>query len=147
MKDTIDEQLIQMLMRDAWQSSLSLSKQLNISAVTARRRIARLLKKGIIRIVAVVNPSEGITSFVAVIAIDVVLTKAKDVIQHLSNRPEVLWCSPTTGRFDILTMVRFASNEELYKFIQDELPKIDGIKDIETFTCLYMKRGGYIPKY
>ena len=147
MKDSTTERLIQILMQDAWQSSLSLSKQLHLSPITVRRRIAKLLEKGIIRIVAVTNPPEGAPSFVAIIAIDVIQNKIKEVIQQLANRPEVVWCSPTTGRFDILTMVRFASNEDLYKFIQDELPTIEGIKDSETFICLHMKRGRYIPRY
>ncbi len=40
---------------------------------------------------------------------------------------------------DMLTMARFHSTDELFRFVQNEMPKIHGIRDSETFLCLDMR--------
>lgn len=53
--DSLDTQLIELLMKDANVSSTSLATQLNVSSSTVRRRMKDLLEKEIIRITAAPN--------------------------------------------------------------------------------------------
>jgi len=144
MADSIDEKLIQLLERDARQSSEVLAKQLKVSPATVRRRIKKLIQSGVLRIVALVDPQKVGFPLIAIIAFDIAHEKLESVIQMLADRPEVKYVSTTTGRFDVLIQARFRSTEELSDFVQKELPNVEGIRDSETFVCLQVKKGRYI---
>ena len=144
MIDSLDEKLIQLLEMDARQSSEAVAKQLKVSPATVRRRIKKLIQRGVLRIVALVDPQKVGFPLIAIIAFDIAHEKADSVIQILADRPEVKYASTTTGRFDIMTLVRFRSTEELSNFVHKELSNIEGIRDSETFVCLRVKKGHYI---
>ena len=144
MTDSLDVKLIQLLEKDARQSSETLAKQLKVSSATIRRRIKKLIQSGVLRIVALVDPQKVGFPLMAIIAFDIAHEKLDSVIQMLADRPEVKYASTTTGRFDILTLAQFRSTEELSDFVQKELSNIEGLRDTETFVCLRVKKGRYI---
>ncbi len=134
--DAIDENLIRLLQQDAHRSSEVLAKQLDVSPATVRRRVRNLIRKGVVRIAAIPDPEKVGLHLAAIIALKVDHDSLKEVMSALTARGEVSWACTTTGRFDILAMARFHSTEELTRFLQNQLPKIDGIRDSETFVCL-----------
>ncbi len=144
MLDSLDKKLIELLMEDAQRSSEMLGKQLKVSSATIRRRTKKLIQNGVMRIMAVTDPSKAGAPLAVVIAFDVVHEKLDSVTQLLANRPEVRWASTTTGRFDLIIIARFGSTEELANFAQKELPKIKGIRDSETFVCLHVEKAHYL---
>jgi Lrp/AsnC family transcriptional regulator for asnA, asnC and gidA len=144
MHDSIDEQLVQLLETDACQTSEALARQLQVSATTVRRRIRRLSESSAIRRVALVDPSKFGFPLVAVVAVDVAHDKLESAMQALASLPETTWVSSTTGRFDILLLARFRSTEDLSRFVQRELAKIEGLRDTETFVCLEVRKGRYM---
>jgi len=48
MTGLLDERLIELLSQDARQSSQALAKRLNVSSSTIRRRISKLVKRGVL---------------------------------------------------------------------------------------------------
>ncbi|MDO9065758.1 MAG: Lrp/AsnC family transcriptional regulator [Chloroflexota bacterium] len=144
MIDSIDKPLIQLLGGDALQSSEVLAKQLNVSAATVRRRIRRLIKDGTLRIVAVVDPNKVGLPLAALLALDVPYEQLDMVTDALAEHPDVKWVSTTTGRFNIMAMVRSSSTDDLATFMQKELPRLEGVKNSETLICLRVKKGQYI---
>lgn len=142
-KDSLDEHLVQLLERDASQTSGTLAKQLNVSASTVRRRLRKLTQSGVLRFIAVVDPSKIGVILTTVIALDVTHEKLDLVTRLLANRPEVKWVSITTGRFDIIAFAQFRSTYELSTFVQRELANIEGLRNSETFICLDVKKGYY----
>ncbi len=144
MIDSLDKPLIQLLGEDALQSSEALAKQLNVSAATIRRRIRRLVKDGTLRVVAVVDPNKVGLPLAALLALDVPHELLDAVTEQLSDHPEVKWVSTTTGRFNIMALLRSSSTDELAAFMQRELPKLKGIRDSETLICLRVKKGEFI---
>ena len=144
MLDSLDEQLIELLKEDAQRSSETLGKQLKVSSATVRRRTKKLIQNGMLRIMAVTDPIKVGLPLAVVIAFDVVHEKLNSITTLLANRPEVRWASTTTGRFDLIIIARFSSTEELANFTQKELPKIEGIKDCETFVCLHLEKAVYL---
>ena len=147
--DPTDLQIVKMLCEDGQQDSEALSKKLHLSAATVRRRVKRLMESGTLRIVAVVDPAKFGLHLTAVLAFDVAHDRMVSVVEALSQRPEIRWVSATTGRYDILAQARFESNEKLAEFVQNELPKIEGVRDCETFMCLEPKRrfGNFVTMY
>jgi len=143
--DSLDEKLLRLLGQDARQSSDALASKLKVSAATVRRRVRVLLRKDVLRIVGVVDPDKVGLSLAAVIALDVVHEKVEAVVQELASRPEIRWISTTTGRFDIVAVTRFRSTDELARFMQKEMAKLEGLRDSETFVCLHVEKGRYVP--
>ena len=141
--DTLDEKLLQILGKDARLSSEALAKKLNVSPATVRRRVRQLLRQDVLRIVGVGDPQKIGFPLAAIIAIDAAHEKLETVLEELASRPEVKWVSTTTGRFDILALVRFRSTDDLADFMQKTLAQMEGIRDSETFVCLRVAKGRY----
>jgi Lrp/AsnC family transcriptional regulator for asnA, asnC and gidA len=141
---SLDVHLIRLLEQDGRQSSRVLAKQLNVSPATIRRRIKKLIQEDVIRIQAVFDPSKVGLGLSAVLALDIDPRNLETAVRQLASNGSVAWLSTTTGRFDIIAELRFASTDELYAFLQKELPKIEGLKNSETFVCLHLVKAPYI---
>ena len=144
MIDSIDEHLIVELSKNARQNSKKLARTLKISPATVRRRIQRLLKDDVIAVIALVDPEKIGLGLVAVIMLNVEPKFLENAVEYLSGREEVAWLATTTGRFDIMATVQFVSIDELYAFLREELPKIEGLKNSETSICLRVRKAPYI---
>ena len=142
--DSLDEKIIQILGKDARQSSDKIARQLGTSSATVRRRVIELIRGDVLRIVGLVEPKQIGFSLVVVVAFDVDHDKLQSAMKMLASHPQVKWVSTTTGRFDIIAMMLFHSTTELAEFMQDETSRIDGLRDSETFVCLQIKKGRYM---
>lgn len=142
--DNLDKQLIKILHEDARRSSEVVAKELGVSPATVRRRIRRLVKNGVMHVIALVEPEKIGLHLTAVVALDVDHEKLNSVMNKLIKRPEVIWVATTTGRFDILLLARFPSHEELSEFVQGDLAKVEGVRDSETFICLRQERKHFL---
>jgi Lrp/AsnC family transcriptional regulator for asnA, asnC and gidA len=138
--DLLDSQLIDLLMQNANTSSAELAKQLNVSSSTVRRRIKSLLEQGIIRIIAVPDLFKVGLSVVAFIAFEVYHEKIKSVLKVLSQYPNAAWVGSTSGRLNVRTVWWVSSTQELYRLLESEIGKIDGILRIETSICLQIEK-------
>ena len=140
MLDSIDEQLINLLMKDARQSSETLAKQLQVCSSTVRRRMKRMIDQGLIHIVALPDPGKIGFSIEAVITLDVEAESLNFTLNTLRKYPQVRWIAAVSGQYDIMANVWFSSTEELYKFMENEVGRMEGVKNSETFICLYVEK-------
>jgi len=138
--DLLDTQLIDLLMKDANVSSTSLAKQLNVSSSTVRRRMKDLLEKEIISIRATPNLEKLGLPVTAFISLEVSHEKIKTVLEALSRHPRAAWVGAASGLFNVRTVWWLHSTEELYRIIESEIGKIDGIIRIETSICLQINK-------
>ena len=143
--DSLDAKLMRLLAKDARQSSEALAKQLEVSAATTRRRITRLLNSKVLRIVGVVDHSKIGFPVAVIVGFDVEHKEVSSFMKILASRPEVRWSSITTGRFDVMALLRFHSTDELYNFIQSVMANASGLRDSETFLCIHEDKGRYSP--
>ena len=141
MTGSLDERLIELLSQDARQSSQALANQLNVSSSTVRRRIGKLVKRGVLRFAALAEPSEFGFYLRAIIAFDVEHDKVREVMELLSGRSEVKGLAATSGRFDVIALVWFTSTDGLFEFIESEVSKMEGVRNTETFICLHVEKG------
>jgi DNA-binding Lrp family transcriptional regulator len=146
MNDELDEQIIQLLEQDASQSSRVYAKHLHASSATVRRRIAKLLKKDVIQIKAMRNPSKAGRDLSVLLVLDIDHNKINAAVEFLTERDNVEWLSTITGRYHISVLLRFASTDEFHAFLRDELSKIEGLKHDEAFLCLNIIKAPYIQK-
>lgn len=145
MPDSVDVKLVQLLGQSARQSSKSLAEQLHLSSATVRRRLRKLVQSGTLNIVGIVDPTKFGLPLAAMVALNVAHDKLEAAVETLANRPEIRWVSTTTGRFDIMALGRFNSTDNLSDFLLNHLAGIEGVRDTETFICLDLRKGRYVP--
>ena len=136
MVDQFDKEIISLLEQDARQSSEKLARQLSASPSTVRRRIGDLIKRKVIRVVAIPEPKKIGASLVAIVAFQVTHEKMNSFVATMGRRKDVKCLYMTSGRFDAIALMWFSSTEQLYYFMEREISKIEGIKATETFICL-----------
>ena len=145
--DLLDEHIIKLLAPDTEQSTDSIAKKLKMHPTTIRRRVQDLVRNKVIRLVAAVDPNKMGFPLAAVITFHADPHKLKSAVQSLANRREVVWCSTTTGRFDIITLVRVASTDDLLELAETLLTQVEGLINSETFVCLNVGKGRYSLMY
>jgi Lrp/AsnC family transcriptional regulator for asnA, asnC and gidA len=138
--DKVNTELIKLLMQNANVNSVELAKQLHVNSSTVRRRMKNLLEEGIINIVAVPDLQKIGLPIVAFISLEVSHEKIKSVLKKLSKYPNAAWLGVTSGLFNVRTVWWLHSTEELYRIIESEIGKIDGIIRIETSICLQIEK-------
>jgi Lrp/AsnC family transcriptional regulator for asnA, asnC and gidA len=112
-----------------------MAKQLHSSPATIRRKVKRLIDNNDIRIVARTNPDKIGLLVRSLIGLHVQPSNIDSALRWLSDRPEIMWAASTTGRYDIVFVARFIDSSELTSFIQNDLPKLEGMTGSETFVC------------
>ncbi len=142
--DSIDEKLALLLGEDGRQSSETLAKKLKVSSATVRRRLRILIHSGALKLIALVDPTKFGFPVTVVITLSVTHDKLKVALDFLSDLPETKWVSTTTGRYDIVVLAQFRSNDRLSEFMMKELANVEGLKDSETFICLDIQKGFYV---
>jgi Lrp/AsnC family transcriptional regulator for asnA, asnC and gidA len=138
--DKVDFDIIATLRRNARQSNTEIARQLGISEASVRRRIGRLVAEDVVQLTAIPNPQKMGYNAVAFIAMDVPLNQLDAVTEQLAARPEVQFVSTTTGRYDIFIWAMFKSAGDLHNFLRNDLAKIEGIAQTETFINLEIKK-------
>ena len=138
--DDLDLRLISELTKDARQSSAELSRKLNVSETTVRRRIQHLEEQGIITFTAILDPSKLGYNIIAIIALEVELGQIDKISESLANCPNVRYVSLCTGNHDLFIGTWFHSSSELTQFVKDYLAGVPGIRKSETFVILDVKK-------
>ncbi|MFC2072296.1 Lrp/AsnC family transcriptional regulator [Chloroflexota bacterium] len=139
--DATDNKLIKLLEENAWQRREALAKVLHVSSATIRRRLRRLIQKGVIRAVAITDSGTGALPLTTIIALNIAHQDIDYVTRKLAGLTEVKWFATTTGQFDAIFLAQFHSTGDLYEFIRGKVTPIEGIKDSETFICLNIEKG------
>ena len=100
----------------------------------------KLIEQGIVHIVALPEPDKVGLFVEAIVALDISHERLNPILEELGKHPQVRWLAATTGRFDILAHVQFRSNDELFKFIEGEIGRLEGVRDSETFIYLHVEK-------
>jgi Lrp/AsnC family transcriptional regulator for asnA, asnC and gidA len=126
--DSLDYQIIQELHRDARMSASHIARITRSNERTIRKRIEWLVRNGIIRLTAIINPE----SFGYITATDIFLeadpTFETEILHRLKELPGITYIAFGQGTIDISVQVRFKNNGELREFIHKVLPEIPGAK-------------------
>ena len=125
--DKVDNEIIKLLQSDGRKPYTEIAEKLKISEGTVRTRVAKLLVKKVIEIVAHTNPDKVGLHTQAIIGLETQLGHQDQVAKALLRYKEVRFVSVVSGTFDLIIQVYVSSNEELVEFINNKLSKVDGI--------------------
>jgi Lrp/AsnC family transcriptional regulator for asnA, asnC and gidA len=120
---------------DASISVPQLSKKLNVNASVLYSRIKRLSKRNLIeRYTVTVNESMLGINVKAIVGINRDPKSKEKIRSELLRIPEVRSVSEVTGRFDMVVSVNSRTLEELHNVVIEQIGKIEGIQNTETFV-------------
>src|SRR6266542_4219475 len=134
--DAIDWQIVDALKDFGRRTNTELASELGINETTVRKRIARLLREGLMNVVAVPNPLKMGYTVVALIGVTAAANQIEQVERAVLKIPSVRYAAMTTGSFDFMLEAWFVSSDDLRLFLVEELGKIPGVVRSETFHVL-----------
>lgn len=134
--DRTEKEIILLLQRDGRMSFVDMAKEIGVTEGTIRRKFNRLVGEGIISIAAVADPFKVGFETPAFIGLKVDAARLEEVVERVAALPQIRYVTICTGEHDVMAEGYFASNQELSRFIIEELGKIEGIRDITTSLIL-----------
>ena len=135
--DSVDKEIIYMLMDNAKTSLAHISKNVGISTTAVHQRIKKLEQAGIIEnSVSFLNPKK--VGYKVVSYIGVFLDQPshyQDAIAALKQINEVVEAHYTTGNYTIFLKVLCKDNDHLMQIL-NKIQKLKGVTRTETFISL-----------
>ncbi len=142
--DDLDRKIIKELSIDARQSYLDLGKKLHASEGTIRYRLRLILKRGIIKLKAVLDPFILGFDFSCVMGIEIDIAKLPEAASILEKSPHVNFLSRCTGSFDIISILIFRNTRDFDKFMDETISKLPGLKRTQTFVNMRVFKASWI---
>ncbi len=134
--DDVDRHIIRALQKNGRASSGTIGRSVNVSDATVRFRLNRLLKKGIIRLTAALNPFAFENALIALVGMKLEKRTHETTMAKISQIPGVVSVCNATGSYDLFVEVFFESREDLRRFLVEDMGRVGGINSSETFIFL-----------
>jgi Lrp/AsnC family transcriptional regulator, regulator for asnA, asnC and gidA len=136
--DALDNEIIRLLTKDGRMSIGELAKKLNVTAPTVRNRIKILEEKGLFKVSGLFDPSRHKNMITALVAMSIQSKGQMDqIMDKISQLPNVAWAGVVAGRYDIMAEVVCAGGkDELYQFTTQTILKIGNVVRSETFIIM-----------
>ena len=130
--DSIDRQIITLLLKDGRTSAAALAKVVGASPRAVRYRIERLLGCGVIRIGAVVDPRAVGLELIADVFLEVAPGQIREVAERLAALPEVSFVAAAIGNGDLSIQVCLRDSAALTQFIEELVGQVPGVMRART---------------
>ncbi|MEE8225991.1 MAG: Lrp/AsnC family transcriptional regulator [Kiloniellales bacterium] len=145
--DQLNRAIIRMLQDDGRLPFKTIAEALDVSEGTVRNRVGWMKKSGMLRIVAVADPTAMNYRADAMLGIKVAsnTTPAK-VAERLAVHPEVVYLLWVSGRFDLLVEVVCDSDDDFLRFVSEHCFNQADIGTAEVMTGLVMYKNQFLLK-
>ena len=141
MLDALDNRIIHLLVENGRMPIGEMAKSLNVTAPTIRSRIKDLEKNGIFKVSGLIDPSRHREMITALVAMSVRSEgKLDQILDKISQLPNVAWAGVVTGRYDIIAeVICVEGKDELYRFTTETILKMGNVVRSETFILMKSK--------
>lgn len=124
------------IVRNLWDGRTpykDIADKIGLTTNTVRNRVNRLLEKGVLQIISLVDVSaiEGHNS--AIIGFKVRPRAAKDCLKKISALKGVIGASRVSGRFDVMAVMMYNKEFTFENFLENEVASVEDILSMETF--------------
>jgi Lrp/AsnC family transcriptional regulator, regulator for asnA, asnC and gidA len=141
--DPVDRRIVAALQRDGRRPFTAIARDLGISEAAVRQRVTRLQSAGVMQVVAVADPMTLGFKTMAMVAISVDGRARKQAAEAVRRLPEVSYLVLTAGSFDMLAEVVCEDNDHLLRLLSEDLARIDGVRQTQTFMYLRLLKEAY----
>lgn len=142
--DSLDRLILKYLQEDGRTPFTTIAAAAGVAEGTIRKRYARLIEKGIAKVVAVLDPEGLGLSTRAIVGIHVEGEQGDEVARELAELPEVRYVAISAGEHDLIIEVVVPSNEALYRFLTKRLREIAGVKSSDTSMIMKTSKEAYL---
>jgi Lrp/AsnC family transcriptional regulator, regulator for asnA, asnC and gidA len=140
--DDLSKAIIEQLQQDGRRSYAAIGAAVGLSEAAVRQRVQRLIRTGIVQIVAVTDPTQVGFSRQAMIGIKAE-GNLEPIVAAISAMDEVDYVVITAGSFDILAEVVCEDDEHLLSLLNERFRVIPGVRSTETFVYLKLSKQIY----
>lgn len=140
--DDVSKKIIEQLQADGRRPYASIASSVGLSEAAVRQRVSRLVKSGVVQIVAVTNPLQLGFTRQAMIGVRVD-GRLDPVIEAISALDEVAYIVVTAGSFDVLAEVVCEDDDHLLDVMNTQIRTIEGVRSTETFVYLELAKQTY----
>lgn len=124
----------------------TIAEKIGITENTVRSRVNKLIEDGILQISGLVNPQYIPEMQVVVMGIKLSTLNLEDKAKEVLKLKGVISVMVVTGRYDLIAQIVTSTNDDqsLLNFFKNELSKVKGVADVETFV-VYQSHNYMIP--
>ena len=131
--DQLDQQILQLLIRNARMSYSEIGQQVGISRVAVKMRVQALEKKGIIEeYTTIVNPQKISGAVSCYFEIETTPESLMEVARRLKENETVTQIYRVTGKSKLPVHGVASSNEEMERLMYDTIDRLPGVVE---YTC------------
>ncbi|MEX0983491.1 MAG: Lrp/AsnC family transcriptional regulator [Actinomycetota bacterium] len=142
MLDQMDERIVEALNHDGRRPFTQIARELGVNEATIRHRYARLVRRGVIQVVAI-SDALALGLVFAEAGVRVRGGPVGRTVGALVEIPEVDYVAVCTGAYDLLIEVVCTDNDHLLRVLDEEVRSAPGVDSIDTFTILQVPKHSY----
>jgi Lrp/AsnC family transcriptional regulator for asnA, asnC and gidA len=140
--DDVSKAIVEQLQQDGRRPYAAIGAAVGLSEAAVRQRVQRLVRSGMVQIVAVTDPVQVGFARQAMIGIRAE-GNLDPIVKQLSGMDEVDYVVVTAGSFDILAEVVCEDDEDLLHLLNERIRTIDGVRSTESFVYLKLAKQTY----
>jgi Lrp/AsnC family transcriptional regulator for asnA, asnC and gidA len=140
--DDVSKAIVEQLQQDGRRSYAAIAEVVGLSEAAVRQRVQRLLREGVMQIVAVTNPLQ--VGFTRQAMIGIRVDGDIDVVaDKLEQMREVDYVVVTAGSFDLLVEVVCEDDDRLLDLLNKQIRSIPNVRSTESFVYLKLRKQTY----
>jgi Lrp/AsnC family transcriptional regulator for asnA, asnC and gidA len=141
--DETDLKIIKILNKDGRTPFSQIAQSLGVSTGTVRQRFLRLVRDGVVQVVAVTNPLLMGFTTMASIGVKANVNRLQEIAEEIAAFEEVIYLVLLTGSYDLHVEVVCRDKTHLLDFLSKKLHAVEGVRDTETFMYLRIAKEIY----
>ena len=133
-------------LRNGRKAFSSIADKIGITENTVRSRVNKLIEDGVLQISGLVDPQFIPEMQVVVMGVKLSTLDLEEKAKEMLRLKGVISVMVVTGRYDLIVQLATSTQDDqsLLNFFKNELSKIKGISDVETFV-VYQAHNFMIP--
>ena len=140
--DDVSKKIIEQLQEDGRRPYAAIAATVGLSEAAVRQRVQRLVRTGVMQIVAVTNPLHLGFTRQAMIGVRVD-GQLDPVVEAISGLDEVAYVVVTAGSFDVLAEVVCEDDDHLLELLSTRIRRMPGVRSTESFVYLRLRKQTY----
>ena len=123
-------------LRNGRKAFSSIADKIGITENTVRSRVNKLIEDGVLQISGLVDPQFIPEMQVVVMGVKLSTLDLEDKAKEMLRLKGVISVMVVTGRYDLIVQLATSTQDDqsLLNFFKNELSKVKGVSDVETFV-------------
>jgi Lrp/AsnC family transcriptional regulator for asnA, asnC and gidA len=140
--DEVDRRIIAHLQQDGRRPYTTIARDIGISEAGVRQRVARLVRRKVIQIVAASDPI-GLGLLSAEVLLRVAGDRVQAIAEELARYPQVDYVGLAAGQWDLIIGIVCRDRAELHEMIVNRIRPLPGVQQLDFQLVLKVLKDTY----